>query len=66
LGAANNSTPSTYDSYVKTLLPDGITQAQLTSAIAQFQSQIQAKESAYGIPGAVSPTAGQGNSIYNF
>ena len=51
LGAANNATPSTYDAYVKTLLPDGITPDQLTNAISQFNTQIQGKISAYGNPG---------------
>ncbi len=51
LGVANNSTPSTYDEYVKTLLPDGLTPDQLTNAITQFTNQIQGKLQAYKTPG---------------
>ncbi len=52
LGVANNSTPSTYDAYVQTLLPDGITTSQLSNAIQQFQNQIQGKLQAFSNPGA--------------
>lgn len=51
LGAANNATPSTYDAYVQTLIPDGITPAQLTNAIQQFNAQIQGKLGAFANPG---------------
>ncbi len=51
LGVANNSTPSTYDEYVRTLLPDGITPDQLSNAITQFMNQIQGKLEAYKVPG---------------
>lgn len=62
LGAANNSTPSTYDGYVQTLLPNDITPSQLQSAISQFNTQIQGKLAAYKSPGNTNFTNNPGSS----
>lgn len=69
LGVANNSTPSTYDSYVQTLIPDGATLAQVTAGIQQFNIQMQGKLQAYSNPGATQPTTAgttSGTSLYDF
>jgi hypothetical protein len=65
LGAANNSTPSTYDGYVQTLLPNDITPSQLQSAISQFNTQIQGKLAAYKSPGNTNFTNNPGSSSSN-
>ena len=62
LGVANNSTPSAYDSYVHTLIPDGVTPSQLSQSIQQFNNQIAGKLGAYQTPGGVQYGSGSQTS----
>ncbi len=65
LGVANNSTPSTYDEYVRTLLPDGLSPDQLNNAIVQFKNQIGGKLQAYSQPGSTQFQFNQQNATAN-
>jgi len=56
LGAANNATPTAYDGYVQTLIPDGANLAQVAAGIQQFNIQMQGKLGAYASPGNTTPT----------
>lgn len=58
IGAATNSTPTTYDSLVRGWFPDNATPEQVAAGIQQFQNLATSRQGTFGTPGSVQPFSG--------